>query len=247
LSRAKGVTSNQERFNNLKISAHSSMPFWVGLKDTMTALPQNLLSGYERFRTNRYREEARRYAELADGQSPGTMIIACADSRVDPATIFGAAPGELFVVRNVANLVPPCSTSTSDLHGTSAAIEFAVCQLGIRHIVVMGHGNCGGISASLATAENKSVGQFVKPWVDLLSDSRDAILADKSLTDQPARQTALEHEGVCLSLENLMSFPFVSEAVAANQLALHGVWFAIGSGILHWFNGDAGRFETIES
>ena len=212
----------------------------------MTALPPDLLSGYKRFRTNRYRDEARRYAELAEGQSPRTMIIACADSRVDPATIFSAAPGKLFVVRNVANLVPPCSTTPSDLHGTSAAIEFAVCQLGIRYIVVMGHGNCGGISAALATAENKSVGQFVKPWVDLLSDSRDAILADKSLTGQAAKQTALEHEGICLSLENLMSFPFIAEAVTANRLALHGVWFAIGSGILHWFNGEAGRFETIE-
>ena len=213
----------------------------------MTTLPPDLLSGYKRFRGTRYREEALRYSELADGQSPQTLVIACADSRVDPATNFGAAPGELFVVRNVANLVPPCSTTTSDLHGTSAALEFAVCQLGVRDIVVMGHGDCGGVAASLATADNQSVGQFLGPWVDLLSDSRDKILGDKSLADQSARQTALEHEGICLSLENLMSFPFVADAARANRLALHGVWFAIGSGILHWFNGENGRFESIEA
>ena len=213
----------------------------------MTTLPSDLLSGYERFRGTRYREEAARYNELAEGQAPQTMIIACADSRVDPATIFGAAPGELFVVRNVANLVPPCSTTPTDLHGTSAALEFAVCNLGIRNIVVMGHGNCGGIAASLATAENKSVGRFIAPWVDLLSNSRDSILGDDTLVDPAARQTALEHEGICLSLENLMSFPFVAEAVAAKRLALHGVWFAIGSGILHWYNGETCRFETIET
>jgi carbonic anhydrase len=213
----------------------------------MTTLPPALTSGYKRFRGTRYREEALRYTQLADGQSPQTLIIACADSRVDPATIFGAAPGELFVVRNVANLVPPCSTTPSDLHGTSAALEFAVCQLGVRDIVVMGHGDCGGVAASLAAAENRPVGQFVAPWVDLLSHSRDNILADKSLTDQSARQTALEHDGICLSLENLMSFAFVADAIATKRLALHGVWFAIGSGILHWFNGETGRFESIEA
>lgn len=213
----------------------------------MTSLPPALTSGYKRFRGTRYREEALRYTELADSQSPQTLIIACADSRVDPATIFGAAPGELFVVRNVANLVPPCSTTPSDLHGTSAALEFAVCQLGVRDIVVMGHGDCGGVAASLAAAENRPVGQFLAPWVNLLSNARDSIFADKSLTDQSARQTALEHEGICLSLENLMSFPFVADAVVAKRLALHGVWFAIGSGLLHWFNGETGQFEFIEA
>jgi len=175
------------------------------------------------------------------------MIIACADSRVDPATIFGAAPGELFVVRNVANLVPPCSTNPSDLHGTSAALEFAVCQLGVRDIVVMGHGDCGGVAAALAASENRTVGPFITPWVELLSEPRDSILGDTSLADRPAKQTALEHQGICLSLKNLMTFPFVSGAVATGRLTLHGVWFAIGSGILHWFNDETEQFESVEA
>ena len=213
----------------------------------MTSLPPDLLSGYRRFRSSRYREEADRYASLADSQSPRTMIIACADSRVDPATIFGAAPGELFVVRNVANLVPPCVETTSDLHGTSAALEFAVTGIGIRNIVVMGHGGCGGVAASLASANNMPVGQFIGPWVELLASSRDRVIADGSLMDPADRQTALEHHGIRQSLENLMSFGFVSDAVAAGDLTLHGAWFTIGNGILHWFNRKTGGFETIDA
>ena len=213
----------------------------------MTTLPRDLLSGYKRFRTTRYREEAQRYTELAAGQSPQTMIIACADSRVDPATIFGAAPGELFVVRNVANLVPPFEDTPGDLHGTSAALEFAVCQLGVSDIVVLGHGGCGGVSASLATAENRSVGQFIGPWVELLSAQRDRILADGGLTDQAERQTALEYGGICQSLDNLRTFDFVSDAIAAGALTLHGAWFSIGNGILHWLDRDTGAFETIDA
>ena len=215
-------------------------------KGIMTSLPADLLSGYRRFRSSRYREEANRYAALADSQSPKTMIIACADSRVDPATIFGAAPGELFVVRNVANLVPPWSDAADGLHGTSAALEFAVSELGVQNIVVLGHGGCGGVSASLATADNETVGQFIGPWVELLSASRDRVLADGSLKDMAARQTALEHNGIRQSLENLMSFSFVSDAVSQWGLTLHGAWFSIGNGILHWFNQESGAFETIE-
>lgn len=213
----------------------------------MTTLPPDLIAGYRQFRATRYREEAERYSALADGQSPQTMIIACADSRVDPATIFGAAPGELFVVRNVANLVPPCEKSPSDLHGTSAALEFAVTQLGVKNIVVMGHGGCGGVTASLATAENRFVGRFIAPWVELLSDARDKVLADRALADRGDRQTALELQGIRLSLRNLLTFPFVSAAVDQGPLTLHGAWFAVGSGILHWFNRDTGTFDTVET
>lgn len=213
----------------------------------MTSLPPDLLSGYRRFRSTRYREEATRYAALADGQSPQTMIVACADSRVDPATIFGAAPGELFVVRNVANLVPPCVDSLTSLHGTSAALEFAVTQLGVKNVVVMGHGGCGGVSASLASVEDKSVGRFITPWVGLLSAQRDRIMADGTLKDPLERQTALEHGGIRQSLHNLMTFSFVSDAVAAGSLTLHGAWFSIGDGILYWFNSDTGGFETVDA
>jgi carbonic anhydrase len=126
--------------------------------------PSALIDGYKRFRGTRYPKEAARYAGLAEGQQPKTMLIACADSRVDPATIFGVAPGELFIVRNVANLVAPCVAPGASLHGTSAASEFAVNSLGVEDIVVMGHGRCGGIAASLAEAEDRPIEQFIAPW-----------------------------------------------------------------------------------
>jgi len=207
----------------------------------VSTLPARLLDGYRQFRGGRYREEANRYADLAGGQAPKTMIVVCADSRVDPSTIFSAAPGELFVVRNVANLVPPCIAASASLHGTSAALEFAVTALGISDIVVMGHGGCGGVAASLAGAEDKPVGQFIAPWVSLLDEARDRVIA-KAPDD---RQTALEHEGVRQSLSNLMSFSFIEERVEDGRLSLHGAWFAIGSGELHWLNRDTGAFETV--
>lgn len=192
--------------------------------------PESLTEGYARFRSGRYLEESDRYAALSDGQSPETMVIACADSRVDPATIFSAAPGELFVVRNVANLVPPCMPHGASLHGTSAALEFAVESLKIRNIVVLGHRGCGGVAASLAAAENKPVGQFIEPWVKLLDPARE------TLGDAEDRQTALEHAGIRQSLHNLMSFPFVATAVGEGRLALYGAWFSIGAGELHWLD-----------
>jgi carbonic anhydrase len=208
----------------------------------VTPPPAKLIDGYKRFRTTRYPDEAARYAGLADGQQPKTMVIACADSRVDPATIFGVAPGDLFIVRNVANLVPPCVAPNASLHGTSAALEFAVDSLRVQDIVVMGHGGCGGIAASLAEAEDRPIGQFITPWVSLLKHVRDDMLANPP--EDP--QTTLEHGGIRASLDNLMSFPFIASAVAEGRLTLHGAWFAIGLGELHWLNGTTGQFETID-
>jgi carbonic anhydrase len=213
----------------------------------MTSLPPDLVAGYRRFRGTRYPEEAARYHQLAEGQAPDIMIIACADSRVDPATIFGAAPGELFVVRNVANLVPPCETSSDGLQSTSAAIEFAVTELHVSHIVVMGHEDCGGIAASLAAADNRPVGQFIGPWVELLSGERDSVLADGTLADLAGRRAALEFRGIRQSLENLLTFPFVANAADEGLLTLHGTWFSVGNGVLYWFNRDTGEFETVET
>ncbi len=209
----------------------------------MSNLPARLLDGYRNFRNGRYQEEAARYSDLADGQSPKTMIVGCADSRVDPSTIFAAAPGELFVVRNVANLVPPCVPPSASLHGTSAALEFAVTALGISDIVVMGHGGCGGVAASLAGADRQPVGQFIAPWVSLLDEARGRVLSDSP----EDRQTALEHEGVRQSLKNLRSFPFIADAVDDGRLGLHGAWFAIGTGELHWLNTETGTFETVSA
>lgn len=208
-------------------------------------IPEQLLDGYRAFKSGRYIEEAARYQALAAGQSPHTMIIACADSRVDPATIFAAGPGELFVVRNVAAIVPPCEPD-GRYHGTSAAIEFAVTGLGINRIVIMAHGQCGGIAAALAGSERRPVGQFIGPWVDLLADVRDTVIERIEPSQPLLRQKALERLAVQHSLDNLMTFPFVSEAVDAGRLTLHGAWFAISDGKLHWLERDTGVFVPVE-
>lgn len=203
------------------------------------AIPDLLLEGYKQFRDT-HREEAALYRRLAHGQTPPVMMIACADSRVDPATIFSAGPGELFVVRNVANLVPPYEPN-GGYHGTSAAIEFAVENLGVQHIVILGHGQCGGIAASLSL---RPVGQFIAPWVDMIAPVRDTILADNPNATLASVQTALELSAIRHSLGNLQTFPFVQSAVLDGRLQLHGAWFAIASGELRWMS-QADQFEKI--
>lgn len=204
--------------------------------------PEDMWEGYRRFRSGAYQRQVGLYKELGQGQNPDIMIIACADSRAEPAEIFAAAPGQLFIVRNVANLVPPYDTS-GGLHGVSAAIEFAVKKLKVKHIVVMGHGGCGGIAASLATAKDQPVGEFIAPWVELLDATRDAVLASNPADPR----TDLEHAGVGTSLSNLLTFPFVQEAVNSDQLELHGAWFAIALGELHWRDNHSGDFHKVPS
>ncbi len=204
--------------------------------------PSDLIQGYRKFRRGLYREQVDLYRSLGEGQNPDVMIIACADSRAEPAEIFCAAPGQLFVVRNVANLVPPYENSAG-LHGVSAALEFAVTILKVKHIIVMGHGGCGGIAASLAAVDSEAAGEFLAPWVKLLDTARNEVLSR-----QPKdAQTQLELAGVEQSIANLMTFSFVRSAVEAGDLALHGSWFAIGSGELHWRNPKTGVFEVVDT
>lgn len=200
----------------------------------------DLIAGYRRFRAGVYAEQAQLYRELGEGQDPDVMLIACADSRAEPSDIFNAAPGQMFVVRNVANLVPPYKPD-GGLHGVSAALEFAVNVLKVRHIVVMGHGGCGGITASLTESKSSLIGEFVAPWVKLLDAARARVMESGSLNPQ----FALELEGIETSLENLLTFPWVAEAVAAGDLELHGAWFAIRHGELHWRNPKTRRFEVV--
>lgn len=204
---------------------------------------QDLIAGYRRFRASRYREARDLFRSLRDGQQPATMIIACADSRADPAMIFDAAPGELFTIRNVAALVPPFDNS-GGLHGVSAAVEFAVTALRVKQIVVMGHGGCGGIAASLAAAAARPVGQFIAPWVEIAAPARDAVLADESIPRKDW-QEAVEHGAVGQSLANLMTFPFVRAAYERGELNLDGAWFSIGKGALHWRNPATGAFSLV--
>ena len=209
-----------------------------------THIPEDLLKGYGTFRDNRYAHEKDRFKTLAEGQSPKVMVVGCADSRVDPATIFSAAPGELFVVRNVAALVPPCEEHGT-YHGTSAALEFAVTGLKVEHVVVLGHGMCGGITAALSNTKDAPVGQFIGPWVDQLAPVREALLEQAVDIDPEGHQQALEHLSVKYSLENLLSFPFVAEAVKQGQLELHGAWFSIAEGKLCWLDPESGSFDEV--
>ena len=204
----------------------------------------DLIDGYYRFRGGEWLQERERWSELAEGQEPKVMIISCSDSRVDPATIFGSRPGEVFVVRNVAALVPPFDAS-GGLHGVSAAVEFAVTKLKVDEIVVLGHGACGGVNAaltrSLADAKPGN-GGFVAEWIGLLDEARDRVVAEHG--DGAEGQRALEQEGVKVSIENLKTFPFIREALDAGALTIHGAVFAIADGKLRALQDD-GRFEPV--
>ncbi|MEE8294933.1 MAG: carbonic anhydrase [Sphingomonadales bacterium] len=193
-------------------------------------VPDFLIEGYGRFRES---GGADKIAHLARGQAPRVMVIGCSDSRVHPSTIFDANPGEVFMVRNVANIVPPFEES-SGYHGTSSALEFAVKSLKIKYIIVFGHSGCGGVAASLASGEDHPVGDFIGPWVELMSAARDKVYKDHQGASNGELQTHLEKANVRQSLDNLESYPFISEAVKAGNLTLLGAWFNIETGGLDW-------------
>jgi carbonic anhydrase len=208
----------------------------------MHRFPEELLTGHANFMAGRYARERDRIRDLAaQGQNPTTMIIACCDSRSAPETIFDAGPGELFVLRNVANLVPNYQPDGGQ-HGTSAGIEFAVKALGIKNIVIMGHGRCGGIKAALNTDSTPlDAGDFIGKWMAMLGDLPDQISQNDLMT--PAeRQTALERISIRSSINNLRTFPYVAELEAAGKLAVHGAWFDISTGELWVMDGDTGDF-----
>lgn len=208
----------------------------------MTHLPERLLNGYRAFMDGRYTHERDRYRDLAkEGQKPQTMVIACCDSRAAPETIFDCGPGELFVVRNVANLVPPYAPDGRH-HSTSAALEFAVQSLGVKHIVVMGHGRCGGIGAALnPDAEPLAEGDFIGKWMALVAPAAETVAGNTMMT-AGERQTALERISIRYSLANLRTFPYVADREAEGTLSLHGAWFDISTGEL-WAMNEAGDFE----
>ena len=205
-----------------------------------------LVDGYRRFLATRYAREAGLYRDLAEtGQSPRTMIIACCDSRVDPAAIFDAGPGQLFVVRNVANLVPSCEPD-GDYHGTSAALEFAVTGLNIENIVVMGHGRCGGVRAFLDGFHAPLAERgFIDRWLSMLTRAA-ADVPGKPDDPVEVRQKALEFASIRHSIENLKSFPFISERLDAGQLRLRGAYFDIADGRLLALDSASGRFDAID-
>lgn len=212
----------------------------------MTGFPQYLLDGYKSFMGGRYAAERDRYHRLAnEGQSPSTMVIACCDSRAAPETIFDCGPGELFVLRNVANLVPPFEPDGGQ-HGTSAGVEFAVQVLKVRHIVVMGHGSCGGISAALnPDPKPLAEGDFIGKWLTLVEPVT-AQFTDNGLMTPRERQRSFERISIRNSIKNLRSFPYVRALEDKGELMVHGAWFDIKSGELWIMDAETGEFERPE-
>lgn len=211
----------------------------------MTPFPEQLADRYRRFKHRHFEPNIEQYEELAAyGQSPAVMIVSCCDSRVDPETIFSAMPGELFVMRNVANLIPPYETGGT-YHGVSAAIEFAVLNLRVKHLVIMGHSGCGGVKAALDREVRETEGQFITKWIAMLESARLAVLASHQGSSRKEMVSALEREGIKSSLKNLRTFPFLSELEGKGKLALHGAHFDIATGTLSALNESTGKFYPL--
>jgi carbonic anhydrase len=211
--------------------------------------PERLTSGYRAFKDGRFASERARYQDLAgQGQAPSIMLIGCVDSRVSPEVIFDAAPGEILVARNVANLVPayepPTPEDADHQHGTSAALEFAVRALKVRHIVVLGHAFCGGIKAFASDAAPLSDSDFIGRWVSQIAPAAAAIGPRGGAGDEEYLRK-LEFASIELSLRNLMTFPFIRTAVEKGDLSLHGAFFGVASGRLLVRNDRTGAFEPV--
>ena len=207
---------------------------------TSHAFPERLTEGYRSFLGDRFVRERRRYEDLAEGQAPEIMVISCCDSRVSPEVVFDASPGELFVVRNVANLVPPYETG-GEYHGTSAALEFAVQALRVKHIVVLGHARCGGIRAFASPSEPLSPGDFIGRWMGLIAPAAERIGPPEGELD--SYLTKLELAAIENSLRNLMTFPCVRILTERGKLQLHGAYFGIATGVLMVRDPATGTFH----
>lgn len=200
-----------------------------------------LIDGYRVYREQRWPELQALHRVLAqEGQRPRILVIACADSRVDPATIFNSRPGELFVVRNVANLAPPFEEAPG-FHGVSAAIEFAVTQLEVKTILVLGHAQCGGVTAALADRP-RNPQSFLDSWISLLDRAKGRVRESHSHDEQ----TDLEHESIRVTLENLATFPFIQEATKSRGLKLEGARYGVADGGLEVLDHETGTFNPIE-
>ncbi len=214
---------------------------------TATPLPAYLVRRYHAWKATEYAENQSWFRRLADeGQHPRAMVISCCDSRVHVTSIFGAETGEFFIHRNIANLVPPYAPD-GDHHGTSAAVEFAVSSLKVAHVVVLGHSSCGGVTGCIQMCsgeapELEKSTSFVGRWMDML---RPACEETACIADAEERQRVLEKQSVLVSLDNLMTFPFVSEAVKGGQLSLHGLWTEISSGGLEMYDPAKDSFIPV--
>jgi carbonic anhydrase len=208
---------------------------------------EKLIEGFEKFKQRYYIDEPSLYEELIDrGQTPKTLVIACCDSRVHPAQVLSTSPGEIFVARNVANLVPPFENDGKS-HGTSAAIEFGVKHLKVRHIIVFGHGQCGGIKSLMAGGVGSEEGSFIDPWMSTAMPTREKILENHSNKTFEDQCRICEQAVIEVSVKNLLSFPWINSRVEAGELEIHGWYFEIEKGILLELNQEDGTFSSIHS
>jgi len=217
------------------------------MADNTSPQLNRLVEGYRRFRQTGWTPNRERWATLREGQEPEVMVIACSDSRVDPSQIFDVAPGEAFVVRNVAAMVPPFETNPGH-HGVSAALEFAVQVLKVKEIVVMGHGMCGGCKAALTqelAGAEPGQGGFIADWIALLDEARQPVVAAHGTHGREAER-AMELAGVKASLKNLRTFPCIRSKERSGELRLTGAFFAISDGVLHVLDEATGEFSPAE-
>ena len=206
--------------------------------------PRQLVEGFKRFRELHFAEGSVLFHELTQfGQTPKALVVACCDSRVDPALVLDCAPGDLFVIRNVANLVPPAENQ-GQYHGTSAALEFGVCNLGVRHIIVLGHAQCGGIHALLeggVTGDDS----FIAEWMGIADAAREQVEQELAGASDKSRHRTCEQQAILVSLNNLMTFPWIRERVEQGRLALHGWYFDIEGGELLGYDATTRQFEKL--
>jgi carbonic anhydrase len=208
------------------------------------SFPQRLIDGYGAFTSDRLQSEQDRYRELAEhGQTPEIMVIGCCDSRVSPEVIFDARPGELFVVRNVANLVPPYETD-GKYHGVSAALEFGVGVLKVKHIVILGHAHCGGIRAYAEDAEPISPGDFIGRWMSLMAPAAEKVGARGSMSRAEYLER-MEKASIVNTLDNLMTFPRLSKLIERGAVTLHGAYFGVAKGELSVLDRATGEFRPV--
>jgi carbonic anhydrase len=212
----------------------------------MTTGLDKLVQGFRGYRDGSYEKSRPLISDLvARGQRPEVAVVACSDSRVDPAILFQSDPGDLFMVRNVANLVPPMEEEGT-FHGTSAALEFAVIGLEVKHLVVLGHAHCGGIRLMMDPQPEGTAFSFVTPWVSMLAAAHRRVLATMGQADDAARIRACEQNAVLVSLENLTTFSWVRERVQSGVLQLHGWYVDIAIPELSAYNWESRSFIPLD-
>ena len=207
---------------------------------------EKLIAGFKRFQKNYFGSDKELFSQLKQGQNPHAMVIACSDSRVDPSILLDCQPGDLFMVRNVANLVPPYEKGAG-LHGVSTALEFGVCVLGVGHLIVLGHSSCGGIRALMQGIPVGAQGEFITGWVNIAARAKERVLAEMPGATVDRQCCACEEASILVSLENLLTFPWIRERVEQGLLVLHGWYFNIENGELVAYNAYSGRFEPLKA